>query len=310
MLRIEYFDLERMTMKKTLLIVNPVAGRQKIRTALVDVVDALVKTGHEITIYTTQKDTNPCEIVREKSGLYDYVVCSGGDGTFSEILSATMEWKTRPVLGYIPCGTTNDFASGLGLSTDCRSAALEIAYGVPHTFDAGKLNDRYFSYVASFGVFTEASYQTPQEMKNTFGYMAYLLEGIKELTSIKEIPVRIETKDQIIEDTFVFGAITNARTVGGLFRLKEDAVDLNDGLLEVMMVRLPRTPMDLSALVTAVNMMNYDSPLFVHFQTDALKITAQEPLTWTIDGERFSGQETDEIVCVKDAFRLMMRKEL
>ena len=141
-------------------------------------------------------------------------------------------------------------------------------------------------------------------------YMAYLLEGIKELTSIKEIPVRIETKEQIIEDTFVFGAITNARTVGGLFRLKEDAVDLNDGLLEVMMVRLPRTPMDLSALVTAVNMMNYDSPLFVHFQTDALKITAQEPLTWTIDGERFSGQETDEIVCVKDAFRLMMRKEL
>ena len=307
---IKYFDLEKTTMKKTLLIINPVAGRQKIRTALVDVVDALVKAGHEITIYTTQNDADPYAIVREKRGLYDYVICSGGDGTFSTILSETMDWDPKPILGYIPCGTTNDFASGLGLPTDCKSAAQEIADGEPHTFDCGKLNGHCFSYVASFGVFTEASYQTPQELKNTLGYMAYLLEGLKELASIKEIPLRIETADQVIEDSFVFGAITNARTVGGLFRLSEDFVDLNDGLLEVMMVRLPRTPMDLSALVTAVNMMNYDSPLFVHFQTDALKITAQDPLVWTVDGERFPGQETDEIVCVKDAFSLMMRKKV
>lgn len=297
-------------MKKTLLIINPVAGRQKIRTALVDVVDTLVKAGHEITIYTTQKDVNPCAIVREKSGLYDYVVCSGGDGTFSEILSETMTWDPKPVLGYIPCGTTNDFASGLGLPTDCKAAALEIASGAPRTFDAGMINGRYFSYVASFGAFTEASYLTPQDLKNTLGYVAYLLEGIRELTTIKEIPVRIETADQVIEDSFVFGAVTNARTVGGMFRLSESVVDLNDGLLEVMLIRLPRTPMDLSGVVAAINTMSYDSPMFVHFQTDALKITAQSPLSWTIDGEHHDGQETDEIVCVKDAFRLMMREKL
>ena len=296
-------------MKKTLLIINPVAGRQKIRPALVDVVDTLVKAGHEITIYTTQKDVDPCAIVREKNGLYDYVVCSGGDGTFSEILSETMMWDPKPILGYVPCGTTNDFASGLGIPTDCKAAAQEIAEGEPRTFDAGKINDRYFSYVASFGAFTEASYMTPQDLKNSLGYLAYLLEGIRELTTIKEIPVRIETADKVIEDSFVFGAVTNAKTVGGMFRLSENVVDLNDGLLEVMLIRLPRTPMDLSGIVTAINTMSYDSPMFVHFQTNALKITAQSPLAWTIDGERQAGQETDEIVCVKDAFRLMMKEK-
>jgi YegS/Rv2252/BmrU family lipid kinase len=299
-----------MDMKKTLLIVNPVAGRQKIRNALVDVVDVLVKAGHEITIYTTQKDVDPKDLIRDKQGQYDYVVCSGGDGTFSELLSETMHWEPRPILGYIPCGTTNDFAAGLGLPTDCKMAAMEIAAGEPRVFDAGKLNDRYFSYVASFGAFTDVSYQTPQDLKNNLGYLAYLLESIKELTAIKEIPVRIETEDQVYEDSYVFGAITNARTVGGMFKLSDSLVDLNDGLLEVMMIRMPRTPMDLSALITAINSMNYDSSMFLHFQARSLKITSQTPLEWTVDGEHYQGQGTDEILCIKDAFRLMMRNNI
>ena len=295
-------------MKKTLLMINPVAGRQKIRTTLIDVVDTLVKAGHEITIYTTQKDVDTCTFVKEQEGRFDYVICSGGDGTFSEILSASMAWKEKPILGYIPCGTTNDFASGIGLSTDCKTAAWEIASGEARTFDAGRFNDHFFSYAASFGAFTDVSYSTPQDLKNTLGYLAYLLESIKELPAIREIPVRIETDDEIIEESFVFGAVSNAKTVGGMFRLSDRIVDLNDGLLEVMMVRLPHTPMDLNGLVSAINTQNYDSPMFLHFQTNHLKITANEPLVWTLDGERVNGLETDEISCVKDAFRLMMRK--
>lgn len=291
--------------QRVLLIVNPMAGRQKIRGELMYVIDALTKAGYETVIYTTQGKEETKRLFEEKDSQFERVICCGGDGTFNEILSATMRWQRPPVLGYIPAGTTNDFASGLKLPTDIREAIHNCINGKVRSVDAGIFNDTYFSYIASFGIFTEASYSTPQNFKNSLGHLAYILEGIKELPAITSYPVRIEADGQIYDDAYIFGAVSNAKSVGGILKMSDDIVDLNDGLLEVMMVRMPKTLMDLSTIVTSLNTMKYDPSMFLFFQTHDLNLTTEKKLIWSLDGERAVGGKITHIACVKDAFRIM-----
>ena len=199
--------------QRVLLMVNPMAGRQKIRNELLYVVDTLTKAGYETIIYTTQGKDATRDLLAEKDSQFDRVICCGGDGTFNEILSATMHWDKRPILGYIPAGTTNDFAAGLKLPSDIREAAVNIVRGTPHTVDAGLFNTSYFSYVASFGAFTETSYSTPQNFKNALGHLAYILEGIKEIPAFTPYTVCVEADGQIYKDSYIFGAVSNARSV-------------------------------------------------------------------------------------------------
>ncbi len=289
---------------QVLLIVNPMAGRQKIKNELIYVVDALTKAGFETVIYTTQSKEKTIRLFKEKDSEFERVICCGGDGTFNEILSATMEWKKKPLLGYIPAGTTNDFASGLKLPTDIKAAIQNIIDGDSRTLDAGVFNDHYFSYVASFGAFTETSYSTPQNYKNALGHLAYILEGIKEIPAFTSYPIHIEADGQIYEDSYIFGAVSNAKSVGGILKMSDDIVDLNDGLFEVMMIRMPRTLMDLSTIVASLNSSKYDPSMFVFFQTCRLEIVSDQELVWSLDGERMNGGHHAHIVCVKDAFRL------
>ena len=244
----------------------------------------------------------------EKDSQFDKVICCGGDGTFNEILSATMNWEKRPLLGYIPAGTTNDFASGLKLPSDIRAAAENIIQGTQHTVDAGRFNLSYFSYVASFGAFTETSYSTPQNFKNALGHLAYILEGIKEIPAFTSYTVCIEADGQIYKDAYIFGAVSNARSVGGILKISDSLVDLNDGIFEVMMIKMPKTLMDLSAIVTSLTSLNpakYDPSMFLFLQTKHLKITFDQEMVWSLDGERVSGGRTAEISCIKDAFKIL-----
>lgn len=291
--------------QRILLIVNPMAGRQKIRGELIYVVDALTKAGYETVIYTTQGKEQTKRLFEEKDSQFERVICCGGDGTFNEILSATMRWQRQPVLGYIPAGTTNDFASGLKLPSDIKEAIMNIIHGEERSFDAGLFNDTYFSYIASFGIFTEASYSTPQNFKNSIGHLAYILEGIKELPAITSYPVHIEADGQIYEDSYIFGAVSNAKSVGGILKMSDSVVDLNDGLLEVMMVRMPKTLMDLSTIITSLNTKKYDPSMFLFFQTHALNLSTEKELVWSLDGERVSGGTSTYIACIKDAFRIV-----
>lgn len=294
--------------QRVLLMVNPMAGRQKIRNELIYVVDALTKAGYETTIYTTQGKDATRELMAEKDSQFDRVICCGGDGTFNEILSAAMNWKNRPLLGYIPAGTTNDFASGLKLPSDIKAAAENIINGTPHTVDAGMFNQTYFSYVASFGAFTETSYSTPQNFKNALGHLAYILEGIKEIPAFTSYTVCIEANGQIYKDSYIFGAVSNARSVGGILKISDSLVDLNDGIFEVMMIKMPKTLIDLSAIVTSLTSLNpakYDPSMFLFLQTNHLKITFDQEMVWSLDGERASGGREAEITCIKDAFRIL-----
>lgn len=272
--------------QRVLLMVNPMAGRQKIRNELLYVVDTLTKAGYETIIYTTQGKDATRDLLAEKDSQFDRVICCGGDGTFNEILSATMHWNKRPILGYIPAGTTNDFAAGLKLPSDIREAAMNIVRGTPHTVDAGLFNTSYFSYVASFGAFTETSYSTPQNFKNALGHLAYILEGIKEIPAFTSYTVCVEADGQIYKDSYIFGAVSNARSVGGILKISDSLVDLNDGVFEVMMIKMPKTLMDLSAIVTSLTSLNplkYDPSMFLFLQTKELKITFEQEMVWSLD---------------------------
>ena len=294
--------------QRVLLMVNPMAGRQKIRNELLYVVDTLTKAGYETIIYTTQGKDATRDLLAEKDSQFDRVICCGGDGTFNEILSATMHWNKRPILGYIPAGTTNDFAAGLKLPSDIREAAMNIVRGTPHTVDAGLFNMSYFSYVASFGAFTETSYSTPQNFKNALGHLAYILEGIKEIPAFTPYTVCVEADGQIYKDSYIFGAVSNARSVGGILKISDSLVDLNDGVFEVMMIKMPKTLMDLSAIVTSLTSLNplkYDPSMFLFLQTKELKITFEQEMVWSLDGERVSGGKEARIACIKDAFKIL-----
>lgn len=294
--------------QRVLLMVNPMAGRQKIRNELLYVVDTLTKAGYETIIYTTQGKDATRDLLAEKDSQFDRVICCGGDGTFNEILSATMHWDKRPILGYIPAGTTNDFAAGLKLPSDIREAAVNIVRGTPHTVDAGLFNTSYFSYVASFGAFTETSYSTPQNFKNALGHLAYILEGIKEIPAFTPYTVCVEADGQIYKDSYIFGAVSNARSVGGILKISDSLVDLNDGVFEVMMIKMPKTLMDLSAIVTSLTSLNplkYDPSMFLFLQTKELKITFEQEMVWSLDGERVSGDKEARIACIKDAFKIL-----
>lgn len=294
--------------QRVLLMVNPMAGRQKIRNELLYVVDTLTKAGYETIIYTTQGKDATRDLLAEKDSQFDRVICCGGDGTFNEILSATMHWNKRPILGYIPAGTTNDFAAGLKLPSDIREAAVNIVRGTPHTVDAGLFNTSYFSYVASFGAFTETSYSTPQNFKNALGHLAYILEGIKEIPAFAPYTVCVEADGQIYKDSYIFGAVSNARSVGGILKISDSLVDLNDGVFEVMMIKMPKTLMDLSAIVTSLTSLNplkYDPSMFLFLQTKELKITFEQEMVWSLDGERVSGGKEARIACIKDAFKIL-----
>ena len=294
--------------QRVLLMVNPMAGRQKIRNELIYVVDTLTKAGYETIIYTTQGKDATRDLLAEKDSQFDRVICCGGDGTFNEILSATMHWDKRPILGYIPAGTTNDFAAGLKLPSDIREAAVNIVRGTPHTVDAGLFNTSYFSYVASFGAFTETSYSTPQNFKNALGHLAYILEGIKEIPAFTSYTVCVEADGQIYKDSYIFGAVSNARSVGGILKISDSLVDLNDGVFEVMMIKMPKTLMDISAIVTSLTSLNplkYDPSMFLFLQTKELKITFEQEMVWSLDGERVSGGKEARIACIKDAFKIL-----
>ena len=294
--------------QRVLLMVNPMAGRQKIRNELLYVVDTLTKAGYETIIYTTQGKDATRDLLAEKDSQFDRVICCGGDGTFNEILSATMHWNKRPILGYIPAGTTNDFAAGLKLPSDISEAAVNIVRGTPHTVDAGLFNTSYFSYVASFGAFTETSYSTPQNFKNALGHLAYILEGIKEIPAFTPYTVCVEADGQIYKDSYIFGAVSNARSVGGILKISDSLVDLNDGVFEVMMIKMPKTLMDLSAIVTSLTSLNplkYDPSMFLFLQTKELKITFEQEMVWSLDGERVSGGKEARIACIKDAFKIL-----
>ncbi len=279
--------------KKMLLIVNPKAGKGKMKNHFLNVVDTFSEAGYQIQVHVTQGAQDARNTVIREGARQDLIVCSGGDGTLNETISGLLRLKKQPHLGYIPAGSTNDFASNLKLPKQIPQAARVAAYGENYPIDIGEFcSTEHFVYVAGFGAFTEVSYLTPQDKKNILGPQAYVLEGVKSLTSIKSYPMKIECEEFGIEGEFIFGMVTNTISVGGFKGLVSQEVALNDGLFEVLLIRSPKTPMELRDMVSGLILKEETSNLVIKFKTSQIRFWSDEPVDWVLDGE-FGGSRTE-----------------
>lgn len=287
-------------MKKMLFICNPRSGKERLRSKLLDILDLFVKADCEVTIHVTQSAGDAKHRVEEKGGGAELLVCSGGDGTLNEVVSGMMAWsrEKRPQLGYIPAGSTNDFAASLDLPKNMlRAAAIAVA-GRPFAIDVGKFGDgRYFVYVAAFGAFTEVSYKTPQEAKNVLGHQAYMLEAVKRIAGLKSYRMKFFWDDQELEEEFILGMVTNTISIGGFKGLVQPRVALNDGEFEVMLVRKPRTPKDIQSIVSCLINKDAENDCVYMFRTSNLRMESEEIVDWTLDGEYGGGVKE---ICIEN----------
>lgn len=272
-----------------LFVVNPNAGQRRVKRYLSEIISIFNRAGYQVDVHITSGSGEATEIVRQMSSEKDLVVCAGGDGTFNETINGILQAQAKVPIGYIPCGSTNDFAASLQLPTNVIQAAKRIVEGRPTAFDAGLFGDRYFSYVASFGAFTRTSYATPQNIKHALGHYAYILSGIQELSQIRKEHVRLEVDGHIIEDDFIFGAISNSLSVGGILSLDPNQVDMGDGQFEIMLVRSPRSLTELSECIQAVQSQKYNCSMITFFSAKEVHIQADPGMNWTLDGEKEAG---------------------
>ncbi|MCM1267903.1 MAG: YegS/Rv2252/BmrU family lipid kinase [Bacteroidales bacterium] len=271
--------------KQMLFVYNPRSGKARIRSNFLDIIDIFVKAGYEVTAYPTQASGDAVKAVRERRAGYDIVVCSGGDGTLDEVVTGMMKSDERLPIGYVPAGSTNDFANSLGIPKNMVQAADVVVNGRDFACDVGLFNQGIFIYVAAFGIFTDVSYGTPQDTKNVLGHAAYLIEGVKRLPSVRSYPLKITCNEEVIEGDFLYGMVTNSHSVGGFRGITGQNVALDDGLFEVTLIRRPTNPLDLNNIIVALVDKRVKSEYIYTFTTDSVKVESEEPVAWTLDGE-------------------------
>lgn len=280
-------------MKKLLFVFNPHSGKAQIKNNLLEIIDIFTKAGYDATVYPTQDGGDCMKKIASDADKYDRVVVSGGDGTLNEAVSGILQNGSDTPLGYIPTGTVNDFSASLKIPKDMQEAAEIAVSGDVFKCDICRFNERPYNYVAAFGAFTEVSYETPQETKNIFGQAAYFVEGIKKLSSIQKYHARVRYDGNEIEDDFMLGMVLNSKSVAG-FELKNesgafDTIELDDGLFEGILVKMPTNLIEFQMLLSDFLRDNLDGDRYVTFKTSRVEIEFDDDVKWTLDGE-FGGE--------------------
>lgn len=283
-------------MKKLLFVYNPYAGKGTLKPKLSDAVDIFVKAGYEVTIYPTQEARDAYRRVKEyNADDYDLIVCSGGDGTIDEVMTGMMAREEKDPIGYIPAGTVNDFASSLHIPKDVLEAADNAVNGYPFACDVGKFNEGIFVYIAAFGLFTDVSYDTDQNLKNVLGHLAYLLEGAKRLLKVPSYEMKITHDGETIEGEFVYGMVTNSRSVGGVRNMLGKDVVFDDGLFEVTLIKTPKSVLQLQEILASLLIEQINTEYVYTFRTSKIEFESVNEVAWTLDGE-FGGNHTDVVI--------------
>ena len=291
--------------KKLLIIANPKSGKAKVKNVLLKIVEIFSNDGYLVTVYPTKARGDATIFASQiKENEYDKIVVCGGDGTLNEVISGFMQSGTKCTIGYIPLGTLNEWSSSLNISRNALQAAKDILDGEYAQLDIGKFNDKYFTYTASFGAFTKASYATSQNIKNALGQAAYFLEGIKYLADIKPIHLKFKYDDQEIEGDYLFGAISNSMSVGGIVKFKEALVKLNDGLFEVVLIKKPSSISQFSSIVDGILRKDLTHDGIEFFHTNEITVIGGEKVDWTLDGEFAQGSDTVTITNIQSALHL------
>ena len=298
-------------MTKLLFVYNPRAGKEMLKPRLSDVLDIFVKAGYEVTVHPTQAYRDAYYQIKEyEVGKYDLIACSGGDGTIDEVATGMMKrremGKDVVPVGYIPAGTTNDFAKSLHIPRKPLAAADNAVKGVPFPCDIGKFNDSVFVYIAAFGIFTDVSYETDQAVKNVLGHMAYILEGAKRIFNIPSYKIKVEHDGEVIEDEFIFGMVTNSRSVGGFSNMVGKNIVFDDGLFEVTLIKTPKNPIALQEIIAALLIEQVDTKHMYTFKTKKITFDSVEEIPWTLDGEFGGEQDYVEIENVQKAMEIMV----
>lgn len=292
--------------KRLLLIINPVSGKLKARASAFDIIEIITDAGYVPTVMMTKYRGHARELAStaEEHG-FSRIVCCGGDGTLNEVISGVISSGSRLPIGYIPAGSTNDFASSLGIPTDLAAAAKTAVHGSSLTLDIGRFGeDRYFTYIASFGAFTAASYSAPQNVKNNMGHLAYVFEGVKEFFKIKPIKVVCDDGEKVYRGDYVFGGVTNSTSVGGIVKLSSDMVGLDDGIFEVILIKRPKNIDDFNRILQALITSNLNCDMIDFFRASSVKFHLPEGTPWTLDGERADCSGSVEISVIHNAIRL------
>lgn len=276
---------------------------------LSDILEIMVRAGYEVNVHPTQSVGDATEVAATRAKDYDLVVCCGGDGTLDETVTGLMKSGCSVPLGYIPAGSTNDFAASLNLPKNMKKAAQVAVEGSDFPCDVGCFGEKNFIYIAAFGLFTDVSYQTKQELKNVLGHVAYLLEGAKRIGSHPSYRMRVEYNGGVIEDEFMYGMVTNSLSVGGFKGMTGDDVALNDGLFEVMLIRTPRNAVELNEIIAVLTKLRPESDLIYTFKTDELRISPYQSIPWTLDGE-YGGEQTQiQLSCMRRALTIRVPEE-
>lgn len=291
-------------MKKMLFVFNPMAGRGKIKNKLFDIIDTFVRSGFKVLVYPTQQRGDATDILKNEEDQIDLIVSAGGDGTLNEVVTGMLLSDKNIPIGLIPAGSMNDVGHSFKISRNIMNAVKGVVSGKPFSMDVGKLNDRFFIYVAAFGAFTDISYTTSQKNKNVIGNLAYYLEGIKKLSELKPKHVIVEYEDKVIEEDLLVGLVTNSLYIGGFKNLNYDKTSLNDGLLELLLIRMPKNVVELQLIVSSLINYKINDTLMYYIQTPKLTITSDK-LEWTIDGEFGGIYERVEIENYNKAIRII-----
>lgn len=297
-----------MKKKKLLFIFNPRAGKGQIRSRLFRIIDTFVKAGYEVTVHPTQRPQDGYEKTKELASEVDIIVCGGGDGTLDEVVNGLMAVESQIPLGYIPAGSTNDFASSVNISKNILQAAKDVVLGEPCSLDIGLFNHMNFVYIAAFGLFTDVSYETDQNLKNILGHLAYLLEGTKRIFNVPSHILKVYANDVVLEAEYIYGMITNARSVGGFKNLVGPGVELDDGLFEVTLIRRPKNPIELNEIVTSLMSAEDKTELIDNFKTNCIRIESEEKIAWTLDGEFGGEHDQVEIENKRHALNLIVNQ--
>ena len=292
--------------KTLLFIVNPRAGRNKSRGPLFDALATLSAAGYLIRIHQTSAPGDAAEVAAAEGGRYDLVIAVGGDGTLNEVISGLMRLEKPPLLGYIPQGTTNDFAASLHISRNPVTAAAAMAKCQVRLLDVGQWNHRSFVYVASFGAFTRSSYSVSQAAKNALGHFAYILEGMKDLSTLRPYQVKLTADGETLDGEYLFGAVCNSTSIGGLMKLDPERVVLDDGKFEMLLIPNPQTPSALQNLVFALLNQQYDREGLIFRHISSLRLETEEDLPWSLDGEYAPSMPAVEILNRHQALRMLL----
>ena len=292
--------------KKLLFIVNPTSGKKQSRSPLFDAVSIFSDAGYLVKVHLTTAPGDSTRTVLSEGKRYDIIVSSGGDGTLNETIAGLMQLDKRPLLGYLPRGSTNDFAASLHLSSNPVKAAQAVMEQRLQMLDIGHWNERYFVYVASFGAFTRSSYAAPQAAKNALGHFAYILEGMKDLNTLRPYKVRLTADGEVLDGEYLFGAVCNSTSIGGLMKLNPERVVLDDGKFEMLLIPSPKTAMDLQNLILALLNQQYDSEGLIFRHVSSVTVEPGEDLPWSLDGEYAPSAQRVEITNQQAALKFLL----